>query len=185
MLFRSIEIGIGKTGAITPVAVLEPVNLAGSIVSRASLHNFDEIKRLDIRIGDRVLIKKAAEIIPKVIKVCDSSEHEKLEQYNVDMTCPSCHNILQSIEGEVNLYCLNPFCPAVLKSKLEYWVSKEAMDIDSVGPSIISKLYELGLVKTPIDFYKLSIEDFLKLDLVKEKSANNMYNAIQESKKQP
>lgn len=182
---KDIEIGIGKTGAVTPVAILEPVNLAGSIVSRASLHNFDEIKRLDVRIGDRVLIKKAAEIIPKVIKVCDSPEHGSLPVYQVQANCPSCGEPLKEIEGEVNLYCLNPKCPDVLKAKLEYWVSKEAMDIDSIGPSVIEKLYNLELVKAPIDFYKLSILDFMRLDLVKEKSATNMYNAIQESKSKP
>ena len=180
-----IELGIGKTGAITPVAVLEPVNLAGSVVSRASLHNFDEIRRLDVRIGDRVLIKKAAEIIPKVIKVCDSPEHDKLPVYEVGNTCPSCLGPVSEIDGEVNLYCLNPNCPAMLKAKLEYWVSKEAMDIDSIGPSVIEKLYNIGLVKSPIDFYRLTKEDFLKLDLVKEKSATNMYNAIQESIHKP
>ena len=184
-ILKDIEIGIGKTGAVTPVAILEPVSLAGSVVSRASLHNFDEIKRLDVRIGDRVLIKKAAEIIPKVIKVVESDEHQNLPVYKVQDNCPSCHSHLQELEGEVNLYCLNPICPAVLKAKLEYWVSKEAMDIDSVGPSIISKLYDLNLVKSPIDFYKLSVEDFMKLDLVKEKSATNMYSAIQESKSKP
>ncbi|MBR6127530.1 NAD-dependent DNA ligase LigA, partial [bacterium] len=182
---EGIELGIGKTGAVTPVAVLTPVNLAGSVVSRASLHNFDEIKRLDVRIGDRVLIKKAAEIIPKVIKVVDSSEHDNLPVYQVQNDCPCCNTPLSEVEGEVNLYCLNPNCPAVLKAKLEYWVSKEAMDIDSVGPSVISKLYDLDMVKAPIDFYKLSILDFMRLDLVKEKSATNMYNAIQESKSKP
>ncbi len=182
---RDIEIGIGKTGAVTPVAILDPVNLAGSVVSRASLHNFDEIKRLDVRIGDRVLIKKAAEIIPKVIKVCDSPEHENLPLYQLEKTCPSCGEPIQEIDGEVNLYCLNPNCPAVLKAKLEYWASKEAMDIDSIGPSVIEKLYNLDLVKAPIDFYKLTVDDFLKLDLVKEKSANNMYSAIQTSKTRP
>ena len=182
---KDIELGIGKTGAITPVAVLEPVNLAGSVVSRASLHNFDEIKRLDIRIGDRVLIKKAAEIIPKVIKVCDSDEHDSLPEYNLPKLCPACGSNVCEVDGEVNLYCLNPSCPDVLKAKLEYWVSKEAMDIDSVGPSVIDKLYSLGMVKEPIDLYKLSIDDFLKLDLVKDKSATNMFNAIQESKSKP
>ncbi len=182
---KDIEIGIGKTGAVTPVAVLEPVNLAGSVVSRASLHNFDEIRRLDVRIGDRVLIKKAAEIIPKVIKVCDSEEHDSLPLYQPPSTCPSCGEQIKEIDGEVNLYCLNTKCPAILRAKLEYWVSKEAMDIDSIGPSVIEKLYNSGLVKAPIDFYKLTVDDFLKLDLVKEKSANNMYNAIQESKKKP
>ena len=181
----NIEIGVGKTGAITPVAVLEPVLLAGSTVSRASLHNFDEIKRLDVRIGDRVLIKKAAEIIPKVIKVVDSDEHSSLPAYVAPDTCPECDTKLEAREGEVNLYCPNENCPSVLKAKLEYWVSKEAMDIDFIGPSVIAQLFNLGLVKYPVDFYELKLEDFLKLDLVKEKSATNMFNSIQASKKQP
>lgn len=180
-----IELGVGKTGAVTPVAVLEPVNLAGSVVSRASLHNFDEIKRLDVRIGDRVLIKKAAEIIPKVIKVSDTDEHFNLPEYVPPYECPECCSKLVVRDGEVNLYCENPECPAVLKAKLEYWVSKEAMDIDFIGPSVIAQLFSLGLVRTPVDFYKLTYEDFLKLDLVKDKSATNMYNSIQESKMKP
>ena len=180
-----IELGVGKTGAITPVALLKPVLLAGSTVSRASLHNFDEIKRLDIRIGDRVLIKKAAEIIPKVIKVIDTPEHELLAKYNTPSLCPECNSPLVTRDGEVNLYCSNEQCPSVSKAKLEYWVSKEAMDIDYIGPSVIEQLFKLGLVKSPIDFYKLSLEDFLRLDLVKEKSASNMLNSVQESKKRP
>ncbi len=180
-----IELGVGKTGAVTPVAILEPVNLAGSVVSRASLHNFDEISRLDIRIGDKVLIKKAAEIIPKVIKVVDSIEHDSLEIYKAPELCPECDSKLITREGEVNLYCENEKCPSVIKARLEYWVSKEAMDIDFIGPSVISQLYNRGLVRTPVDFYKLEFEDFLKLDLIKEKSANNMLNSIQDSKNRP
>ena len=177
-----IEIGVGKTGAVTPVAILEPVHLGGSIVSRASLHNFDEIKRLDVRIGDRVLIKKAAEIIPKVIKVVDSPEHDSLVKYEVPQKCPECNSLLEEREGEVSLYCSNEKCPSIIKAKLEYWVSKEAMDIDYIGPSVISQLFSLGMVKTPVDFYKIKEEDLLKLDLIKEKSASNIYNSIQQSK---
>ncbi len=180
-----IEIGVGKTGAITPVAILEPVHIGGSIVSRASLHNFDEINRLDIRIGDRVLIKKAAEIIPKVIKVIDTPEHNNLKKYQIPEKCPECSANLEEREGEVNLYCSNEQCPSVMKAKLEYWVSKEAMDIDNIGPSIISQLYSKGLVKTPADFYKLKESDLLNLDLIKEKSASNIYNSIQNSKNRP
>ena len=181
----NIEIGVGKTGAITPVAILEPVLLAGSTVSRASLHNFDEIKRLDVRIGDRVLIKKAAEIIPKVIKVADTPEHDSLPVYEPPVYCPDCGARLETREGEVNLYCPNEKCPSVVKAKLEYWVSKEGMDIDFIGPSVITQLYNMGLVTSPVDFYRLQEQDFLKLDLVKEKSASNMYNSIQKSKQQP
>lgn len=180
-----IELGVGKTGAITPVAVLEPVNLAGSIVSRASLHNFDEISRLDVRVGDSVLIKKAAEIIPKVVKVVNTPEHEGLPVYIAPTECPECHSKLVTREGEVNLYCANENCPSIIKAKLEYWVSKDAMDIDFIGPSVIAQLFAHGMVKSPIDFYRLTREDFLKLDLVKDKSADNMYNSIQESKNRP
>lgn len=180
-----IEIGVGKTGAVTPVAILEPIQIGGSIVSRASLHNFDEINRLDIRIGDRVLIKKAAEIIPKVIKVIDTPEHEHLKKYQIPEKCPECSAKLEEREGEVNLYCSNEQCPSVIKAKLEYWVSKEAMDMDNIGPSIISQLYSKGLIKTPVDFYKLKETDLLNLDLIKEKSASNIYNSIQNSKNRP
>jgi len=182
---NDIIIGVGKTGAVTPVAILEPVNLAGSVVGRASLHNFDEIKRLDVRVGDTVFIKKAAEIIPKVVKVVDSEEHYKLPLYEPPTECPDCLSKLEPREGEVNLYCSNPQCSAILKAKLEYWVSREAMDIDSLGPSIIEQLYDKKMVKTPADFYKLTMQDLTQLDLVKEKSAYNIFTAIQESKIRP
>ena len=178
----AVEESVGKTGAITPVAILEPVQLGGSTVSRASLHNFDEVGRLDVRIGDRVYIKKAAEIIPKVVKVIEDEQHYKLPEYTPPEKCPSCGSRLNTHEGEVNLYCDNPDCPAKRCAKIEYWVSKDAMDIDKVGPSIIEQLYNKGFAKTPVDLYKLSMQDFMQLDLVKEKSAFNMYNAIQESK---
>ena len=181
----AVEESVGKTGAITPVAILEPVQLGGSTVSRASLHNFDEVGRLDVRIGDRVYIKKAAEIIPKVVKVIEDEQHYKLPEYTPPEKCPSCGSRLNTHEGEVNLYCDNPDCPAKRCAKIEYWVSKDAMDIDKVGPSIIEQLYNRGFAKTPVDLYKLSMQDFMQLDLVKEKSAFNMYNAIQESKNRP
>ena len=181
----AIEESVGKTGAITPIAILEPVQLGGSTVARASLHNFDEVGRLDVRIGDKVYIKKAAEIIPKVVKVIEDDEHYKLPQYTMPKNCPSCNSELHIHEGEVNLYCDNPDCPAKRCAKVEYWVSKDAMDIDKIGPSIIEQLYNKGFIKTPVDLYKLTMQDFMQLDLVKEKSAFNMYNAIQESKNRP
>ncbi|MCD8377213.1 MAG: NAD-dependent DNA ligase LigA [Candidatus Gastranaerophilales bacterium] len=182
---KDIEIGVGKTGAITPVAVLEPVLLAGSTVSRASLHNFDEIERLDVRVGDKVFIKKAAEIIPKVIKVVDDEKHYSLAKYRPPVECPVCHSPLEYREGEVAAYCSNSECPAVAKARLEYWVSKEAMDIDFIGPTIIEQLYNLNMVRTPADLYKLSQQDFMQLELVKEKSAYNMYTSVRSSKNRP
>lgn len=180
-----IELGVGKTGAVTPVAILEPVLLAGSTVARASLHNFDEIKRLDVRIGDKVFIKKAAEIIPKVIKVVDDEAHYTRKEYVPPTTCPECDSPLEFREGEVVAYCSSMDCPSILKARLEYWVSKEAMDIDYIGPSVIEQLFEKKMVVYPQDFYKLSQQDFMQLDLVKEKSAYNMYTSIQNSKNRP
>ena len=180
-----IELNTGKTGIVTPVAVLEPVQLAGSTVSRASLHNFDEIKRLDIRIGDDVLIMKAAEIIPKVIKVVESDKHNSLPQYLPPTKCPSCGADLIEKEGQVGLYCSNPDCESLMCAKIEYWASKEAMDIDKVGPSVIQQLYEKKMISNPVDLYKLLPQDFMMLDLIQEKSASNIYVSIQESKTRP
>ena len=178
-----IEVNVGRTGAVTPVAVLEPVFISGSTVQRATLHNFDEIKRLNINIGDRVLIKKAAEIIPKVITVMEKS-CKKSGSFEPPETCPYCGTKLIPAEGEVNLYCPNSFgCPAQIKGRIEYWVSGDCLDIDGLGGSIIAQLVDRELVKTPADLYSLTIDDFLKLDLIAEKSAANLYNAIQASKK--
>lgn len=182
---ENIEYGVGKTGAITPVAILTPVLLAGSTVARASLHNFDEIRRLDLRIGDKVVIKKAAEIIPKVIKVVEREPNSRRRRFTPPTECPTCHSPLQSPEGEVNLYCLNPKCPSLIKAKIEFWVSKDAMDIDKIGPAIIEQLYDKNLISSAVDLYRLTIDDLMKLDLVKEKSASNMYNSIQKSKNNP
>lgn len=183
---QDIEINVGKTGAVTPVAVLEPVLLSGSMVSRASLYNFDEVKRLDIRIGDIVLIKKAAEIIPKVIKIEEHRRGAKLIEFETPTICPVCGSELETRKGEVNLYCPNlQNCPAQIQAKIEYWVSKDAMDIDFVGPSIIEQLYMRNMIKSPADLYALAQQDFMQLDLIQEKSAFNIYNSIQASKNRP
>lgn len=180
-----IELNTGKTGIITPVAILEPVQLGGSTVSRASLHNFDEIARLDIRIGDTVLIKKAAEIIPKVVKVMKTDTHNSLPVYKQPKKCPACGGKLVEKEGEVGIYCSNPNCSKIVCAKIEYWASREAMDIEYVGPSIIQQLYDKKFVYSAVDLYKLKIDDLMQLDLVKEKSASNIYNSIQASKDRP
>lgn len=175
-----VEFSIGRTGIVTPVAVLKPVNLSGSVVSRASMYNFDEIKRLDISLHDEVLIKKAAEIIPKVIR---SRKTSKSEPLILPAKCPSCNENLIEIEGEVGIYCPNKKnCPAQIKGRLEYFVSKQAMDIDGFGDSIIEKLIEKGYVIKPSDIYKLTYDELLTIDLIKDKSANNILNAIEMSK---
>ena len=181
-IVEDIEVNVGRSGAITPVAVLKPVYISGSTVQRATLHNFDEIKRLNINIGDRVLIKKAAEIIPKVICVTEHAKGIALP-FKVPEFCPSCGTKLVELEGEVNLYCPNTYgCPEQIKARIEYWVSKDCMDIDGLGDNIVSQLVDKGLVVTPADLYKLTVEDFLKLDLIAEKSAQNLHNVIQASK---
>lgn len=180
-----IEVNTGKTGIVTPVAILEPVQLAGSTVARASLHNFDEIKRLDIRIGDTVLIKKAAEIIPKVVKVMDTDIHESLPVVKPPKICPSCGAKLVERCGEVGLYCQNPDCGSLMCAKIEFWASKDAMDIDNVGPSLIQQLYDKKFISNPVDLYRLTMQDLMQLDLVKEKSAMNIYTSIQKSKTKP
>lgn len=181
-----VEFSVGKTGAVTPVANLEPVQLAGTTVARASLYNFDEIKRLDLRCGDYVFIKKAAEIIPKVVKVDEHSRREDNKPIVLPEVCPVCGTKLETREGEVNVYCPNKaFCPAQIKARLEYWVSRGAMDIDFVGTSLIETLYDKKLLKTPADFYKLTVFDLMKLDGIQEKSAMNILNSIESSKNRP
>ncbi|MCD7739874.1 MAG: NAD-dependent DNA ligase LigA [Candidatus Gastranaerophilales bacterium] len=177
---NDIELSVGKTGAITPVAILQPVQLAGTTVKRASLHNFDEIERLQINIGNEVLIKKAAEIIPKVIR---KKENEDYGIYKAPEKCPDCQSLLIKPEGEVTLYCPNSLkCPSQIKGRIEFWASKEAMDIDGIGSSVVEKLYEKNLINDFADLYKLTIDDFMSIDLIKEKSADNLYNAVQNSK---
>lgn len=176
----NVEFSIGRTGIVTPVAVLKPVLLSGSTVSRASMYNFDEIQRLDISLFDEVLIKKAAEIIPKVIK---SRKTDKSKPLELPKICPSCNTPLIEIDGEVGIYCPNKkSCPAQIKGRLEYFVSKAAMDIDGFGDSIIEKLIEKGYVYKASDIYKLTYDNLLTLDLIKEKSANNLLEAIEKSK---
>ena len=181
-----IEISIGRTGAVTPVAILEPVQLAGTTVSRASLHNADEIERLGLRIGDKVYVKKAAEIIPKIIGVDFSARKEDSVPFKFPIFCPSCATLLERKDNEVIYYCPNLMgCKAQLKGRVEHWVSREAMDIDGVGESIISQLIDKELIHDPVDLYNLKLEDMLFLERMAEKSATNAINAIQNSKNRP
>ena len=177
---KEVEFSVGRTGVITPVAVIEPVLLSGSTVSRASMYNFDELGRLDININDEVLIKKAAEIIPKVVKArrTDKSKPLTMPEY-----CPSCKAKLAEVEGEVAIYCPNHAnCPAQIKGRIEYFVSKQAMDIDGFGEIVIEKLVDKGYVKLPSDIYKLNQAQLMDLELIKEKSSSNLLSAIENSK---
>jgi len=182
---NGITYQVGRTGAVTPVAELEPVFLAGTTVKRASLHNANEIARLDLRIGDHVFVEKGGEIIPKVTGVDIEKRNPSLESVIYIFRCPECNTELIRKEGEANHYCPNEKgCPPQIKGRVEHFIQRKAMDIDSLGEQTIRQLYDLGLVKTPADLYDLTKEDLLKLDKVKEKSAQNMLDGIGQSKSQ-
>lgn len=179
-----ITFQVGRTGVITPVAELEPVELSGSVVRRASLHNFDEILRKDIRIGDNVYIEKAAEIIPQVIEsVIEDRTGEEIE-IEMPKECPSCHHELVKIEDQVAIKCINPSCPEIIKRKIEYFVSRDAMNITGLGEKIIEKFIELGKIKDIVDIYNLYEyrEELEGLEKMGKKSVDNLLNSIEESK---
>ncbi|OQY07416.1 MAG: DNA ligase (NAD(+)) LigA [Fusobacteriia bacterium 4572_132] len=176
---------VGRTGAVTPVAELEPVNLSGSLISRASLHNFDEIARKDIRIGDTVFIEKAAEIIPQVIKVVVEDRTGEEKRIEEPKKCPICGEKLQKTEGEVVLKCVNENCRGKLERKLEYFVSRDAMNIDGLGPKILNKLIEIGKIKEIYDIYSLKDykDELMKLDKMGQKSIDKLMKSIENSQK--
>lgn len=183
---NNIIIGVGRTGVITPVADLEPVECAGVIISHATLHNFDEIKRLDIRIGDRVIIERAGEVIPKVIKVVTTVRTGKEKRIEIPKNCPVCGaNIVKENEADVAYRCINPSCPAQLEKGLVHFSSRAAMDIEGMGEAAVEQLVREKLVKDFADIYFLNKEDLLKLELFKDKKAENLLQAITKSKNQP
>lgn len=183
---NGITYQVGRTGAITPVAELEPVFLAGTTVKRASLHNANEIARLDLRVGDHVFVEKGGEIIPKVTGVDLTKRSPKSKAVVYADQCPECGTKLIRIENEANHYCPNTNgCPTQIKGRIEHFLQRKAMDIDSLGEQTIRQLFDLGLVKSPADLYYLKKSDFLKLDKVKEKSAQNMMDGIEQSKSVP
>lgn len=177
---------VGRTGAITPVAELEPVFLSGTTVKRASLHNANEIKRLDLHIGDYVFVEKGGEIIPKVTGVDHTKRKGKTQSIHYITRCPECNTPLVRQEGEAAHYCPNiNGCAPQIKGRIEHFIQRKAMDIDSLGEQTIRQLYELNLVRRPSDLYFLAKEDLLRLDKVKDKSAENMLKGIRESKQAP
>jgi DNA ligase (NAD+) len=183
---KSITYQVGRTGAVTPVAELEPVFLAGTTVKRASLHNANEIARLDLRIGDYVFVEKGGEIIPKVTHVDLPKRAKNLVPFVYLDRCPECHTMLERVEGEAAYYCPNTNgCPPQIKGRIEHFIQRKAMDIDSLGERTISQLYDLGLVKSPADLYNLSKEHLLQLEGFKDKSAQNLLNGLQQSRQIP
>lgn len=176
----SVEINVGRTGVLTPVGNFEPVLLAGTTVSRATLHNIDFIQEKEIRVGDTVLIRKAGEIIPEVLSVTKHADNS--EPFEFPKTCPSCGSLVTREEGEAAIRCTNTDCPAQLMRHLIHFVSRDAMDIDGLGPAVLEQLVEAELVKSPADLYRLKFDDILKLENKKEKSADNLINALEKSK---
>ena len=181
---NDIVIQVGRTGTLTPVAVLEPVQVGGVTVSRATLHNFDELKRKDIRIGDTVLIERSGDVIPQVVKsiIEKRTGHEKVK--SIPRKCPVCGTEVVRTLDEVAVRCPNKRCPARLKWRIEYFASRDAMEIDHLGGSTIDKLIDKGFIKDIADIYSLTKEDLLKLEGFKDKSAQNLLDAIEKSKQQ-
>ncbi|MDD5060203.1 MAG: NAD-dependent DNA ligase LigA [Candidatus Omnitrophica bacterium] len=178
-----IKVNVGRTGVITPTAQLKPVECSGVVISNATLHNFDEIERLGLRIGDRVLIERAGDVIPKVIKVV---EQKGRTAYRKPEECPACgEKIVKEKEEDVAYRCINSDCPAQLERKLLHFGSRDAMDIESLGEAVIDNLVKLELLNSIEGIYKLKYEDLLKLELFKEKKANNLLSAIEKSKNRP
>ena len=177
----SVDWTVGRTGVVTPTANLTPVQLAGTTVSRATLHNVDYIAEKDIRKDDTVIVYKAGDIIPAVLRVVESKRVSE-ERLDIPTNCPSCESKLLHFEDEVALRCINPRCPAQIKEGLTHFASRDAMNISGLGPSIVEKLFAANLVKDVADIYRLTVEDLLLLDGIKEKSAQKLYQAIQASK---
>ncbi|WP_280770345.1 NAD-dependent DNA ligase LigA [Salipaludibacillus daqingensis] len=179
---RDIELSIGRTGVVTPTAILDPVSVAGTTVQRASLHNEDLIREQDVKIGDKITIKKAGDIIPKVVNVLTDQRTGEEKDFHMPTECPECNSELVRIEGEVALRCVNPKCPAQIREGLIHFVSRNAMNIDGLGERVITQLFEHELVEDVADIYRLEKDELLKLERMGEKSVDNLLKAIEVTK---
>ncbi len=182
---REIRVQVGRTGALTPVALMEPVPVGGVMVSRATLHNEDEIARLGVRVGDTVIIQRAGEVIPEVVEVIPSERNGDEIPFLMPLRCPECGAEAYRPPDEAVRRCIGAACPAQLKEKIYHFGSRDAMDIEHLGPAIIDQLVDRGLVQDPADLYRLTVQDLLPLERMGPKSAENLINAIQESKERP
>ncbi|MBI4431594.1 MAG: NAD-dependent DNA ligase LigA [Candidatus Omnitrophica bacterium] len=181
-LLEDVQIQVGRTGVLTPVAVLKPVFLAGTTVSRASLHNQDEIERLDARIGDHVLVEKSGEIIPKVVKVLTQKRKGPLCKFQYPARCPVCGGHVVQTEGQVAVRCVSADCPAQLKARLRHYAMRTAMDIEGLGIQLIEQLVDSGLVNDVADLYRLTMKQLVDLERMGEKSAQNLLDGIEAGK---
>ncbi|MBU4589840.1 MAG: NAD-dependent DNA ligase LigA [Candidatus Omnitrophica bacterium] len=182
-VLEDIIVQVGRTGTLTPVAVLKPVELSGSTVSRATLHNQDEIMRKDIRIGDHVIIEKAGEIIPQVVEALKNKRKGREKKFSMPKKCPVCSGKVESIEGEVALRCENLSCPAQLKERIKHFASRGAMDIEGMGEAIVAQLVDKNMVEDYADIYYLKHEDVAGLERMADKSASNLIEGIMKSKR--
>jgi len=181
-IVRDIIVQVGRTGALTPTAIFEPVHLGGSVVSRATLHNEGNIKQKDIRLGDRIVVQKAGDIIPEVIEAIKHLRMGDEKEFIMPSNCPSCGAKTIKTDGEAVIRCTGNACPAQIKRLIEHFASRDAMNIDGLGPAIITQLIETGLISDVSDIYQLKIADVARLDRMGEKSASNIINAINTSK---
>ncbi len=179
---KDIIVGVGRMGTLTPVAIMEPVNVGGVMVSRATLHNEDEVIKKDIRIGDTVVIQRAGDVIPEVVKVILEKRTGKEKEFKMPVKCPECNSDIVRLEGEVAHRCVNISCPAQLKEHIRHFASRSAMDIEGLGEKVSSQLFDAKLITDPADLYFLSKEQLVALDRQAEKSAQNLIEAIEKSK---
>jgi DNA ligase (NAD+) len=184
-VLENIEIQVGRTGVLTPVACLKPVRLSGSTVSRASLHNQDEIERLDARIGDRVLVEKSGEVIPKVVAVLAVKREGKLKKFIYPDRCPVCGSKVERFGEEVAVRCISASCPAQLKGRVRHFASRDAMDIEGLGVSWVEVFVDNGMIRDLADIYSLNFDQVLKLERMGQKSTENLFRGIEESKQRP
>lgn len=182
-VLKDIVLQVGRTGVITPVAELEPVECGGVVIQRATLHNFDEIKRLGIRIGDRVIVERAGEVIPKIVRVVESGGKANTKEFKIPKTCPACGSrVSKEKEEEVAYRCINASCPAQIKRSLLHFSCRQAMDIEGMGESAVEQMVDKGLVRELSDIYALKKQQLLQLELFKDKKADNLLVAIEKSK---
>ncbi len=180
-----IEVSVGRTGALTPIAVVEPVNIGGVTVSRASLHNFDELHKKDVRLGDRVLVQRAGDVIPEIVRVQDADRPDRAAPVAEPAVCPRCGAPVKRLDGEVAIKCLNLDCPAIRRGALIHFASKAGLDIDGLGPKTISQLLDQGLVETPPDLFTLTEDQLAPLERLAEKSAANLVEALERARQAP
>ncbi len=181
-LIKNILIQVGRTGALTPVAIMAPVKVGGVTVTNATLHNQDEIDRKDIRIGDSVIIQRAGDVIPEVVEVVLSKRQAASQPFRIPNICPSCSHVAEKNDGEVVLRCVNPYCPSILKESLKHFVSRRAMNVEKLGDKWVDAFVDQGLVKSFSDLYRLKREDLMGLERMGEKSTENLLKSLEKSK---